>query len=129
MPKTTVGYYFLLVLWLTTTLITIISFQVERRRSDCLENLANLEKQFAILRDQLYQEKVNHVEMQMSDLHGGRSQEYLLPLQQLNENLKVRTEVAGILKQYRLENIQHNFDSEEQAAKQHYEVCGYLINS
>lgn len=48
--------------------------QVERRRNDCLDNLANLEKQFAILRDQLYQEKVNHVEMQMADLHGGRSQ-------------------------------------------------------
>lgn len=95
---------------------------MERRRSDCLDNLANLEKQFAILRDQLYQEKVNHVEMQMSDLHGGRSQEYLLPLQQLDENMQVRTEVAGILKQFRLENIQHKFESEEQAAKQHYEV-------
>lgn len=60
--------------------------------------------------------------MQMSDLHGGRSQEYLQPLQQLNENMRVRTEVAGILRQLRLENIQHKFESEEQAAKQHYEV-------
>lgn len=49
-------------------------------------------------------------------------QEYLLPLQQLNDNMRVRTEVAGILRQFRLENIQHKFESEEQAAKQNYEV-------
>lgn len=57
----------------------------------------------------------------MADLHGGRSQEYLQPLQQLNDNMRVRTEVAGILRQLRLENIQHKYESEEQAAKQHYE--------
>lgn len=49
-------------------------------------------------------------------------QEYLLPLEQLNDNMRVRTEVAGILRQLRLENIQHKYESEEQAAKQHYEV-------
>lgn len=36
--------------------------------------------------------------------------------------MRVRTEVAGILRQLRLENIQHKYESEEQAAKQHYEV-------
>lgn len=45
-----------------------------------------------------------------------------MPLQQLNDNMRVRTEVAGILRQLRLENIQHKYESEEQAAKQHYEV-------
>lgn len=84
--------------------------------------LANLERQFAILRDQLYREKIQQVDMQLSELRGGRSQEYLLPLQRLNENMRIRTEVAGILKQYRLENIRNKFVSEEQAARQHYEV-------
>lgn len=96
--------------------------ECERRRNDCIDNLSNLEKQFAILRDQLYQEKVNQVEIQLSELRGGRSPEYLLPLQRLNENMRIRTEVAAILKQYRLDNIQNKFLSEEQGARQHYEV-------
>lgn len=58
----------------------------------------------------------------MTDIRGGRSQEYLLPLQRLNDNMRTRTEVAGILKQFRLENIRHKFLSEEQAAFQHFEV-------
>lgn len=59
--------------------------------------------------------------MQLSEVRGGRSQEYLLPLQRLNENMKTRTEVAGILKNYRIENINHKFYSEQLAAKQNLE--------
>lgn len=36
--------------------------------------------------------------------------------------MRIRTEVAGILKNYRLENIRHKFLSEEQGALQHFEV-------
>jgi breast cancer metastasis-suppressor 1 and related proteins len=32
-----------------------------------------------------------------------------------------RKEVADILKKYRMENIKHKFESEEQAARQHFE--------
>lgn len=35
-----------------------------------------------------------------------------------------RIEVAGILKQMRIENIKHKYEAEEQAAHQHYKV-GY----
>ncbi|XP_055692315.1 breast cancer metastasis-suppressor 1-like protein [Lutzomyia longipalpis] len=100
--------------------------ECERRRSDCMDNLTHLERQFSILRDQLYREKLQQVDIQLSELRGGRSQEYLLPLQRLNENMRIRTEVAGILKQYRLENIKNKFASEEQAARQHYESEKHL---
>lgn len=33
-----------------------------------------------------------------------------------------RIEVAGILKQMRIENIKHKFEAEEQAAHQHFKV-------
>ncbi|XP_059619860.1 breast cancer metastasis-suppressor 1-like protein isoform X2 [Phlebotomus argentipes] len=79
--------------------------ECERRRADCMDNLTNLERQFSILRDQLYREKIQ---------------------QRLNENMRIRTEVAGILKQYRLENIKNKFSSEEQAARQHYESEKHL---
>ncbi|XP_055382040.1 breast cancer metastasis-suppressor 1-like protein [Condylostylus longicornis] len=95
--------------------------ECERRRIDCLDNLTNLERQFNILREQLYKERINQIEWQLSEVRGGRSQEYLLPLQQLDENLKNRIEVAEILKQYRLENINHKYLSEEQAARQHFD--------
>lgn len=123
--------------------------ECERRRSDCMDNLckctspaakllhvtfnqlfnvmhphfiAHLERQFSILREQLYCERINQVDTQLTEIRGGRSQEYLAPLQRLNENMRIRTEVAGILKQYRLENIRHKFLSEEQGASQHFEV-------
>lgn len=83
--------------------------------------LAHLEKQFNHLREQLYRERVNQVDFQLAEVRSGRSQEYQIPLQRLVENKKVRVEVAGILRQYRLENINHKFYSEEQAARQHFE--------
>jgi breast cancer metastasis-suppressor 1 and related proteins len=49
------------------------------------------------------------------------SKEYLGPLQALSDRMNARKEVAEILKKYRLENIRHKFESEEQAAKQNHE--------
>lgn len=83
-----------------------------------------MERQFSILREQLYCERINQVDIQLTDIRGGRSQEYLAPLQRLNDNLRSRTEVASVLKKLRMENITHKFISEEQAAIQHFEVNG-----
>lgn len=82
----------------------------------------NLEKQFFRLREQLYKERMNQVEVQLSEVRVGKSQEYLGPLQQLDENLKARKEVSEVLKKYRMENIMHKYLSEEQAARQHFDV-------
>lgn len=95
--------------------------ECERRRSDCLDNLTNLEKQFVILKEQLYKEKMNQVDQQLQDIRGGRSQEYLAPLQRLADNMNSRKEVAEILKNFRMDNIRHKFESELQAARQHFE--------
>ncbi|XP_058821368.1 breast cancer metastasis-suppressor 1-like protein [Topomyia yanbarensis] len=95
--------------------------ECERRRSDCLENLTNLEKQFVVLKEQLYKEKMNQIDQQLQEVRGGRSQEYLAPLQRLADNMNSRKEVAEILKNFRMENIRHKFESELQAARQHFE--------
>ncbi|EDS36901.1 breast cancer metastasis-suppressor 1 [Culex quinquefasciatus] len=95
--------------------------ECERRRSDCLDNLTNLEKQFTILKEQLYKEKMNQVDQQLQDIRGGRSQEYLAPLQRLSDQMNSRKEVAEILKNFRMDNIRHKFESELQAARQHFE--------
>uniref|UniRef100_A0A336K949 CSON015332 protein n=1 Tax=Culicoides sonorensis TaxID=179676 RepID=A0A336K949_CULSO len=95
--------------------------ECERRKANCLENLAQLEKQFEILKEQLYRERISQVENQLNEVRGEKSQEYLAPLQRLNDNMNSRKEVAEILKNYRMENIKHKFESEEQAALQHFE--------
>lgn len=82
----------------------------------------DLEQQFTILREQLYQERIKQIETHLSDVRNGRSQEYLEPLKRLTDNMQNRIEVAGVLKKLRMENIQHKFLAEEQGANQHFEV-------
>lgn len=82
----------------------------------------DLEQQFQILREQLYQERIKQIDIQLNDVRNDRSPDYLEPLQRLNENRDTRIQVAGILKGYRLENLSHTVSSEEQGALQHFEV-------
>lgn len=95
--------------------------ECEVRRTECMENLTDLERQFTMLREQLYRERIAQVDHQLAEVKGGRSPEYLGPLQELQENMRVRTEVAGILKQLRITNITNKFNAEEQAARQNFE--------
>ncbi|XP_046982298.1 breast cancer metastasis-suppressor 1-like protein-A isoform X1 [Schistocerca americana] len=95
--------------------------ECERRRTECMENLVDLERQFSLLREQLYRERVTQVDTKLSEVRSGRAQEYLQPLEQLQQNMRVRTEVAGILRELRLANIQNKFDAEELAAQQNLE--------
>lgn len=81
-----------------------------------------METQFTILREQLYHERVKQIDMHLNEVRNGRSQEYLEPLKQLTDTMENRIEVAGVLRRYRLENINHKFYAEEQGAHQHFEV-------
>lgn len=101
--------------------------ECELRRNECMEILADLERQSNVIREQLYKEKVAQVELQLSEVKSGKSQDYLGRLQTLQDNMKIRTEVAGILRHYRLANINNKFDAEEQAAKQNFEVSCLLL--
>lgn len=87
---------------------------------------ADLEKQFSILREQLYHERINQVDQEITEIRNGKSKEYLGPLQRLSDNMHTRIEVAGVLRRLRMENILHKYDSEEQAARQNYEVIHCL---
>lgn len=101
--------------------------ECERRRNDCLDNLANLERQFTVLREQLYCERIKQVDYQLAEVRGGRSQEYLGPLRRLQEKMRISIEVAGVLKQMRIENIKHKYEAEEQAAHQNFKSEKWLV--
>ncbi|KAF2884107.1 hypothetical protein ILUMI_22075 [Ignelater luminosus] len=95
--------------------------ECETRRNECMQNLADLEQQFTYLREQLYRERIAQVDNQLYEVKGGRSQEYLGPLQELQENMRIRIEVAGVLRQLRLANIKNKYDCDEQSARQNFE--------
>lgn len=95
--------------------------ECETRRTQLLQHVQDLEGQFSMLREQLYRERLAQVEFQLTEVKAGRSPEYLNKLQELQDNMQSRTEVAGVLRQLRLANIRNKFQAEEQAALQNFE--------
>uniref|UniRef100_A0A3Q2R1T5 BRMS1 like transcriptional repressor n=1 Tax=Fundulus heteroclitus TaxID=8078 RepID=A0A3Q2R1T5_FUNHE len=93
----------------------------ERRRTECLDEMSNLEKQFSSLKDQLYRERLSQVNCKLAEVEAGRAAEYLDPLAVLLENMQVRTKVAGIYKELCLESVKNKYNCETQAAIQHWE--------
>lgn len=43
----------------------------------------------------LYKERMGQVDHKLEEVRAGRAAEYLNPLSQLQENMRIRTEVAG----------------------------------
>ncbi|CAH3189345.1 unnamed protein product [Porites evermanni] len=104
----------------------------ERRRNECLNDMADLERQFSDLKEQLYRERISQVEKKLNEslinnschnlsLITESAMEYTGPVNELKEMCEIRIEVAGILRDCRLGNVKHKYDADEQAAIQHFE--------
>ncbi|XP_028131476.1 breast cancer metastasis-suppressor 1-like protein [Diabrotica virgifera virgifera] len=107
--------------------------ECETRRNALLQHVQDLEKQFCHLREQLFRERMTQVECQLAEVKTGKSPEYLISLHELQDNMKIRTEVAGILKQLKLQNITNQYEAEIQAALQNFEsekslTCDYIYS-
>lgn len=101
--------------------------ECERRKTECLDDMAALEKQFSDLKEVLYKERMGQVDHKLEEVRAGRAPEYLNPLSQLQDNMKIRTEVAGILRELRIDSIQNKFESEVLAAQQNLESDKELL--
>ncbi|XP_026085764.1 breast cancer metastasis-suppressor 1-like protein-A isoform X2 [Carassius auratus] len=99
----------------------------ERRRMECLDEMTNLEKQFTDLKDQLYKERLSQVDAKLQEVMSGKAPEYLEPLGNLQENMQIRTKVAGIYRELCLESVKNKYDCETQAAFQHWESEKLLL--
>ncbi|MCL4126882.1 UNVERIFIED_CONTAM: hypothetical protein GTU68_021732, partial [Idotea baltica] len=95
--------------------------ECERRRSEFLSDLNDLENQFSQLREQLYQERVTQVEIKLEEVKEEEASEYVIPLEELSEALQVRLEVTGILRNLRNQNVRSKHEAEIYASKQNYE--------
>lgn len=95
--------------------------ECEKKRFEFIDDLTDLEKQFAILREQLYRERLTQIEAKLTEVKDGRATEYLQPLEELQVNMKNRTEVSSILKELRLNNINCKFEAEQVATEQNFQ--------
>lgn len=93
----------------------------ERRKELILNDLNELERQFVHLREQLYQARRERVISKLEEVRAGKAPEYLQPLEDLQDQMRIRTEVAGILKELRLKNIRCQYDAEQLAARQNHD--------
>lgn len=84
--------------------------------------MMNLERQFFALREQLYHERLNQLEKRLEEVRAGIAQEYLAPLDELVANMEIRTQVAKVLRDFKLKNIQCLYEAEEYASRQNLEV-------
>lgn len=69
-----------------------------------------------------YKERLKEVEDKLVEVRLGTAKEYRIPLQELQDQMKARLEVAAILRQYKLANIKNKYEAEEQAIRQNFEV-------
>lgn len=93
----------------------------ERRKALIMNDLTELEKQFINLREQLYQARRERVVSKLDEVKAGKAPEYLQPLEDLQDQMRIRTEVAGVLKELRLKNIRCQCDAEQLAATQNFD--------
>ncbi|XP_076316413.1 breast cancer metastasis-suppressor 1-like protein [Tachypleus tridentatus] len=93
----------------------------ERRRTECLFDMADLERQFMDLKKQLYKERSKQITTKLEKVKLGCAPEYLHPLEELQESMRIRTEVAGILRELKLANIKNKYEADKLAALQNFE--------
>lgn len=101
--------------------------EYKRRKEEYTNDILDLERQFESIRNQLYKEKIQLADKKLEEIKAETADDYLQPLEELKENMRIRTEVAAILKELRLRNVECQHEAEKTAAKQNFEV--FLICS
>lgn len=99
----------------------------ERRRSECVSEMLDLEKQFSELKEKLFRERLSQLQVRLEEVGAERAPEYTEPLGGLQRSLKIRIQVAGIYKGFCLDVIRNKYECELQGAKQHLESEKLLL--
>ena len=97
--------------------------ECDKRKNEHINEMIDLEKQFVALKEQLYLEKLTQVDKRLEEVRAGIAQEYLSPVDELQNNMKIRTKVAGVLREFRFTNIRCQYEAEIIASNQNFEVC------
>ncbi|KAI2561147.1 BRMS1 isoform 6 [Pan troglodytes] len=62
----------------------------ERRRSECVSEMLDLEKQFSELKEKLFRERLSQLRLRLEEVGAERAPEYTEPLGGLQRSLKIR---------------------------------------
>ncbi|XP_050431737.1 breast cancer metastasis-suppressor 1-like protein isoform X2 [Adelges cooleyi] len=93
----------------------------EKEQKRCDEKVREIENGFYHLKEMLYKERIREVEEKLVEVRLGTAKEYRVPLQELQDQMDSRLEVASVLKQFKLTNLKHKYEAEEQAIRQNFE--------
>lgn len=93
----------------------------EREQKRCDEKTREIENGFYSLKEMLYKERIREVDEKLIEVRLGTAKEYRVPLQELQDQMKSRLEVASVLRQFKLANLKHKYEAEEQAIRQNFE--------
>ncbi|XP_046848648.1 breast cancer metastasis-suppressor 1-like protein-A [Xenia sp. Carnegie-2017] len=93
----------------------------EKRRLQCVQEMNELEKQFANIKEQLYKERISQIEKKLLTVQDDTAEEYLDPLCKLQDMCQVRQEVADVLKGCKLQNVENKYVAEGLATSQYFE--------
>uniref|UniRef100_G1QD63 BRMS1 transcriptional repressor and anoikis regulator n=1 Tax=Myotis lucifugus TaxID=59463 RepID=G1QD63_MYOLU len=99
----------------------------EQRRSECVNEMLDLEKQFSELKEKLFRERLSQLQVQLEEVGAERAPEYTEPLGGLQRSLKILIQVAGIYKGFCLDMIRNKYECELQGAKRHLESEKLLL--
>ncbi|EDL33092.1 breast cancer metastasis-suppressor 1, isoform CRA_b [Mus musculus] len=89
----------------------------ERRRSECVSEMLDLEKQFSELKEKLFRERLSQLRLRLEEVGAERAPEYTEPLGGLQQSLKIRIQVAGIYKGFCLDVIRNKYECELQGVR------------
>lgn len=70
----------------------------------------------------LYKERMKEVDDKLNEVKLGIASDYRIPALKLRDQLNHRLEVAAILKQFKLANLEHKYEAEKQSIRQNFEV-------
>lgn len=65
---------------------------------------------------------MKEIDEKLVEVRLGTAKEYREPLLELQDQLKSRLDVASVLRQFKLTNLKHKYEAEEQAIRQNFEV-------
>lgn len=93
----------------------------DKSRKKLEEQAQFLESHFNFLKKMLFKKRMREVEDKLVEVRLGTAKEYRVPLQELQDQMKSRLEVATVLRQFKLTNLKHKYEAEEQAIRQNFE--------
>lgn len=84
--------------------------------------MIDVEKQFYLVR-QLYKNERNfEIDTKIQQILEGVAPEYIQPFEELIAQNRIRLEIAELIRDYRLNNLNQFYDAEKLAAEQNYKV-------